>query len=165
MKYILPVSLGFLCLLVIVALIKEDRLNGITNAKPVTNQALVKKSVVGEVYLMLIPSPAYSNFITMRLTLARYAPIKISDSRYMNFGIQRTIMAIHGADTVSAEVFERIPEVNKNIYTYICGFSKTILANRLNKDLRISIADSIAGFGRIIFDIKDNILKYGYAQK
>ena len=121
----------------------------------------VKKVKAGEVRVLLRPAAQEIKNIenvqyNIRVTLLSNQAVKSAAIiQYMNFGIKNSFSAIWGKDTLSCAICERVPGISKNIFLYIISFSKKNIKTVKEDDLRLCINDTIAGFGKTVFEMKN----------
>lgn len=98
----------------------------------------------------------------LRIKLALRSNEKINSStvmNYLNFGMQNSLYLLDGADTFRCHTCERIPGISEKEFLYMVSFTITTLQAGAETDLHLLIADTIAGFGTTVFDIKKDVLK------
>ncbi|MEP6728594.1 MAG: hypothetical protein ABJC98_22415 [Bacteroidota bacterium] len=119
----------------------------------------VKKVKAGEVRVLLRPAAKEIKNLenvqyNIRVTLFSNQALKSAAIiQYMNFGIKNSFSAIWGKDTLPCAICERVPGIGKNIFLYIISFNKKNMKTGKSDDWRLYINDTIAGFGKTVFEI------------
>ena len=96
-----------------------------------------------------------------KLKLVLQSKEKIKDKAimgYMNFGIKNILYAVQGVDSLRCSICERVPGIRANEYVYIVIFDRPVKKETACADLRLFVADTIAGFGTTVFEIKATAL-------
>ena len=124
----------------------------------------VKKTKAGSVSMLLVPSSTDNNnktdLYSVRITLKTNQPVKQPGvMQYMNFNIKNSFYTIQGSDTMPCVICERIPGIGGNDFLYMTWFNKTRVKINADKNLRLLVTDTIAGFGETVFEIKNETLK------
>lgn len=99
-------------------------------------------------------------FLRVKLTLRSNQKMKGSAVlQYMNFGIQHSLSLIRGADSLPCIICERIPGISEKEFLYLAFFDGTRILNNQGTVLQLLVADTVAGFGTTVFDIKIDAIK------
>ncbi len=123
-----------------------------------------KKTKAGSISMLLMLSSADDNagmdVYRARIILKANQPIKEpAVMQYMNFNISNGFYTVQGSDTMHSIVCERIPGISKNDFLYLVWFKKTKNKANTGQNLRLLIADTVAGFGETMFEVKSETLK------
>jgi hypothetical protein len=167
MKFNNNIQAGMLCLLIMGAgmATTTNKKAAVINLMTDTANGLiqVKNTNAGTVRVQLMPETGYdaddkkNTGYNVRITLKSNQLAKQAAlMQYMNFDIRNCFYAVQGRDRLTCVVCERIPGISRNEFLYMTRFNKP-LANAAD-NLRICIADTVAGFGITAFEIKKQAL-------
>ena len=159
-------SYGIVCLLAViscanrqtaVAKLLSNSANGLLQVKTTNRRSILMEVLPNNIHT------GYSNkngLLLVKLSLK--STVRIKDNaviRYLNFGILQSIYMVEGADTLHCTVCERIPGITENEFLYLVIFNGIQPENKPDPTLRLLVADTIAGFGTTVFDIKRDALQ------
>lgn len=143
-----------------VAKLLSDPANGLLQVKTTNLHTIVMEVLANNTG---IPAGNHNNepgFLRVKLALRSNEKIKgIADMQYMNFGIRNSLYIIRGADSLPCIVCERIPGISEKEFLYLALFNNAGIQHSTDTSLRLLVADTIAGFGTTVFDIKNNAIK------
>ncbi|HTE10746.1 MAG TPA: hypothetical protein VK645_07245 [Chitinophagaceae bacterium] len=141
------------------AKLMADTKNGLVQVKKVNNNTVVME-VLPQNDLLQKNKNTGRDFYKVKLALRSNERIKNNAAmQYMNFDIKNSFYAVQGSDTLPCVICERIPGINDKEYWYMTFFNKPVIQNGEKATLRLYIADTIAGFGMMVFEIKGEVLK------
>lgn len=160
---------GAICLLLVmisctsrqtaVAKLLSDPANGLLQVKK-TNQHTIVMEVLPNNTLTQTVNSNQPGFLRVKLALRSNEKIKGSAlMQYMNFGIRNNLYVIRGGDSLPCIVCERIPGINEKEFLYLALFDSTGIAHSPETSLQLLVADTIAGFGSTVFDIRKDAIK------
>ena len=142
-----------------VAKLLSDPANGLLQVKA-TNQHTIVMEVLPNNTVMHAGKNNEPGFLRVKLALRSNEKMKgIAEMQYMNFGIRNSLYLIRGADTLPCIVCERIPGISEKEFLYLALFDNTWIPHSPETGLRLLVADTIAGFGTTVFDIKNDAIK------
>ena len=103
---------------------------------------------------------ADNRFYKVKLTLISNEQLKGNAMmQYMNFDIKNSFYAVQGNDTLPCVICERIPGISGKEFLYMACFAKEVPKMSCDNSLHVCIADTIAGFGTMAFEIKTEALR------
>ncbi len=137
----------------------SDPANGLLQVKT-TNQHTIVMEVLPNKISTHNGNNKPPGFLCIKLVLKSNEKMKGSAAmQYINFGIGNSLYAIQGTDSLPCIACERIPGISEKEFLYLVFFDNTHIWNSPETSLRLLVADTIAGFGTTLFDIKKEAIE------